>query len=132
LHFICASSLQRGQIAGVSEPTSVTVLTMDAPASLWSPPASSLGRFSLPPPPSVSPSDGRSTSHQGDVPPHSDAVWKDDDLEGRVHVHSEAVTKSSSDLLSSAGAVFRLEYHSCGCKRMIRGECQAPSRRSAL
>jgi hypothetical protein len=33
-------------------------------------------------------------------------------------VHSEAVMKSSSDLLSSADAVFegvfRLEYHSCG------------------
>lgn len=65
-----------------------------------------------------------SISHHGEMAPPSDAVWKEEDLEGGVHVHSEAVTNSSSDLLSlDVFGVFccaglRLEYHSCR-ERMI-------------
>lgn len=43
-----------------------------------------------------------STSHQGEQASPSDAVWKDEDREGGVQVHSDAVTKSSSDLLPSS------------------------------
>jgi len=104
---------------GVSGPTSVTVLTTALSVSLcddvWSLPPSSFVRLSLALS-SVPTSDMRSTSHHGDAPPHSDAVWNEDDLDG-VQVHSDAVTKSSSDLLSSADRVlqevFRVAHHSC-------------------
>lgn len=61
-------------------------------------------------------SEAVSSSHQGDAAPPSDAVWKDEDLEGGVHVHSDAVINSSSDLLSldvfGVLVVFKFEYHS--------------------
>lgn len=40
-------------------------------------------------------------SHHGEDGSPSDAVWYDDVLDGDVPVHSDAVTKSSSDLLLS-------------------------------
>lgn len=40
-------------------------------------------------------------SHHGEDGSPSEAVWYDDVLDGDVPVHSDAVTKSSSDLLLS-------------------------------
>lgn len=70
---------------------------------------------------SSSASEMRSSSHQGDAAPHSDAVWNDEERDGGVHVHSEAVTNSSSDLLSSAEDLdddLMLEYHSWNANRL--------------
>lgn len=50
---------------------------------------------------SLSGDDEESISHHGDADSPSEAVWNEDALEGGVPVHSEAVTKSSSDLLLS-------------------------------
>lgn len=37
-----------------------------------------------------------SSSHHGETAPPSDAVWNEGDLDSVVHVHSDAVTNSSS------------------------------------
>lgn len=47
-------------------------------------------------------SDPTSCSHHGEAASPSEAVWNEDDLDGGVQVHSEAVTNSSSDLLLSS------------------------------
>lgn len=63
-----------------------------------------------------------STSHHGDVGSPSEAVWNEEALEGGVPVHSEAVMKSSSDLLLPSGDVLVVDdlavVHSCkwSCK----------------
>ena len=69
-------------------------------------------------------SDAGSTSHQGEDVSPSEAVWNDEDREGGVQVHSEAVTKSSSDLLLSSwphfpSPLFNDEYHSLKCYHSI-------------
>lgn len=67
----------------------------------------------------VSESDAVSNSHQGDIAPPSEAVTKEEDLDGGVHVHSEAVTNSSADLLSlDVFEVFAFfpGLHSWNCK----------------